>query len=410
MKSTALPENGPLLIYAPVPVYRQDGVDFLERQAANGLRLWAQNFAGVISMNPQAPGPPPPGWVPATEIAPWLDRVRMEPIPMAYRPDHFLRHLWPARHRIGALIDEARYLSFAIGGLFGDWGAVACYMAHRRGRPFAVWTDRVESEVTRLEMAAQRARTRWRARLTHGPMARMERDVIKKAPLGLFHGRETYDTYASYSRNPHLVHDIHVAAENHIPPDRLARKIATAGVGPLRIIYAGRAEPMKGPLDWIETLIALEAQGVPFQATWLGDGSERPEMMARIAAAGLDHCIATPGFVSDPSVVLEALRDAHVFLFCHKTPESPRSPIEALISGAVLVGYDGGFVRDITAERQSGRFVAIGDRDGLVAELAALDRDRDRLAGLMHLAVEDGAPFDDVTVFRHRSDLIKQYL
>ena len=139
---TGGPSDGEtLLIYAPVPLHRAggrpDGALTLEGQACNGLRLWAENFGRVISMMPLAEGPPPPDWVPLTEVGPSLERIRIEPMPVAWRPDRFLRALPAARRRIRALIDEADYLSFSIGGLFGDWGSVACVEARRMGRPVA---------------------------------------------------------------------------------------------------------------------------------------------------------------------------------------------------------------------------------------------------------------------------------
>ena len=69
------------------------------------------------------------------------------------------------------MIEDADYLSFAIGGLFGDWGAVACFEAHRMKRPYAVWTDRVESRVMREAGRAGSWRSRLRAALTLRPAA-----------------------------------------------------------------------------------------------------------------------------------------------------------------------------------------------------------------------------------------------
>ena len=42
--------------------------------------------------------------------------------------------------------------------------------------------------------------------------------------------------------------------------------------------------------------------------------------------------VALPGFIRDRSAILKVLREAQVFVFCHKTPESPRNLIEALVS------------------------------------------------------------------------------
>ncbi|WP_397544118.1 glycosyltransferase [Roseovarius salis] len=403
-------KDGALLIYAPVPLYRHEGRLFVEDQAAIGLHRWLDNFGRMTAMMPLNEAPPPAGWSPVSVLDDVADRLTLHPLPMAYRPDRFLRALPRARRDIRALIEQHAYLSFAIGGLFGDWGAVSCLMAHRMGRPFAVWTDRVESEVTRLAASEGRLRHRLRDRLTYRPMAMLERAVIRRATLGLFHGRETFDTYAPFSREPHVVHGILVDRADHIPHRALEDKIADAADGPLRIVYAGRAEPMKGPMDWLAVLEALREKGVAFSAAWLGDGAERPAMQARVAQAGLADSVALPGFLSDRQEVLEALREAHVFLFCHRTPESPRNLIEALFSGCPIVGYDGAYARDLIGPNGGGHLVPVGATTTLAGHVACLDSARDRLAGLIRAAHADGERFDAESIYRHRSELIKTYL
>jgi len=404
--------NDTLLIYAPVPLHRDaEGRLLVEAQAVNGLRLWARNFSRVIAMMPLSPAPALPGWIPVSQAGSSLDRVHLEPLPMAYRPDQFMRRFPATQRRIRGLISEARWLSFAIGGLFGDWGAVAGFTAHRMGRPFAVWTDRVESEVVRQGARSGPWRARLRARLTHRPMAALERAVIRRASLGLFHGKETYDTYAAFSRGPaEIVHDIHLGRGDHISAGRLDEKMAKAAQGPLRLVYVGRADPMKGPFDWIEVLERLSAMGIDFRARWLGEGSERAEMLAGTADAGLQSRVELPGFVASRAAILEELRSSHVFLFCHLTPESPRCLIEALASGCPLAGYASAYPRDLIASHGGGVLVDRGDTAALAAEIARLDADRPRLVQLIRAAASDGAPFTDEAVFEHRSDVIRHHL
>lgn len=401
-----------LLIYAPVPLhYDSEGRLLAESQAVNGLRLWALNFSRVIVMMPLSLSPAPPGWVPVTDAGAQLDRVRFEPLPMAYRPDQFLRHFPATRRRIRELISEAQWLSFAIGGLFGDWGAVASFTAYKMKRPFAVWTDRVESEVIRQAATDGPFRSRIRARLTHRPMATLERAVIKRASLGLFHGRETYEAYSPFSSGPaELVHDIHLAPDDHIDSESLLDKAVRAADGPLRLIYVGRADPMKGPFDWIEVLERLSAQGVDFTARWLGEGTVRSEMLSKIAAAGLQSRVEVPGFVADRAAILQELRAAHVFLFCHLTPESPRCLIEALASGCPLLGYDTAYPRDLIAGHGGGILVPQGNTAALASEIAVLSSERGRLSNLIRAAAMDGKPFNDESVFQHRSEVIRQHL
>ncbi|WP_299648920.1 glycosyltransferase [uncultured Tateyamaria sp.] len=404
-------KSGKLLIYAPVPlVQTKDGLH-LEGQACNGLRLWAEHFDEVVCMNPVTTGPLPDGWIPIDQAGLDMHRIRLVPLPMAYRPDQFFRHFRACRDIIRTEIANADYRSFSIGGLAGDWGSVAAWQSHRAGLPFAIWTDRVESEVVRRTAASSDLwRRRLRARLEHRPMWWWEKFIIRRAALGLFHGKETFDTYAPYCKQPQLVHDIHINKADHITPDQVQAKSAAVSQGPLNIVYTGRASAMKGPQDWVGVLDRLNAQGVDFKATWLGDGPDLAEMKSLVDAAGLKEKVHLAGFVEDRDTVMQHLREAHIFLFCHKTPESPRCLIEALVSAAPIVGYEGSFARDLIAEHQGGRLVPLNDVDALSDAVAALDKDRAALADLIVRAARDGAPFDDESVYEHRCEIIKTYL
>lgn len=401
-----------LLIYAPVALHRKEGKLYLEDQARNGLRLWAENFDLLTVMMPVTDAPMPKSWGPLELVGPALERITVVPLPMAYRPDRFLRQLPAVRRQIRDLIAQADYISFAIGGIFGDWGSVACHEAWKMGRPYGIWTDRVESQVTRRLIGQGNWRRRLQARLYHRPMAWLERHLIRRAHVGFFHGGETFNTYAPFSRNPHLVHDIHLSKADHIDPVALDAKVEAAATGsrPLKIVYVGRADPMKGPLDWLEVLDSVHRAGVDFEAQWLGDGTELDTLRAQIFEKGLENRIKAPGFTSDRAAILAALRAADIFLFCHKTPESPRCLIEALASGTPIVGYDGAFARDLISGNGGGVLAPLNDVVALAKQVIELACEPVRRATMVRNAAADGAPFDDVSVFRHRSELIREHL
>lgn len=400
-----------LLIFVHVPMQRHDNQLYLEQQACNGLRLWAENFERVIVMLPLETGPLREGWVPLSMVGDNLERIEVHLLPTAYRPDQFFLALPQTSRLISRLIDRADYLCFGIGGLFGDWGSVSCILAHRRHRPYAVWTDRVESEVTRRSFTTGRLRRRLMARFSQPLMARLERYVIRRARLGLFHGKDTFDTYQAFcGGHSEIVHNIHISKQDHISAEGMASKIRSAQEGPLRVCYSGRVEDMKGPFDWLDVLAGLQRASVDFHATWLGDGSLRPEMLHRISDLGLAGRVDMPGFVNDLTVVLETLRKAHIFLFCHKTPESPRCLIEALISGTPIFGYHSPYAADLISTHAGGRLTPLDDIGRLTKEVLAHAADRKLLTPLMTKARDAGSPFSDVNVFHHRSKLIKDHL
>ena len=114
--------------------------------------------------------------------------------------------------------------------------------------------------------------------------------------------------------------------------------------------------------------------------------------------------------MNDRATVLDHLRAAHVFLFCHKTPESPRCLIEALISGTPIVGYAGSFAEDLIANHQGGVLVPLHDVGALAEAVVALGQDPQALADKIRAAKSDGDPYDDEGVFVHRSEIIRKYL
>lgn len=402
--------NDTLLLYAPVPLYESARGYLLEDQACNGLRLWSEHFGKVIVMHPVERGVAPASWIPVNESGIDPARVEQVALPTAYRPDQFLWHLPATRKRIRNAISRARYLSFSIGGLSGDWGSVGAWEAHRMGRKFAIWTDRVESQVVRVEAQGKGWLRQVRANLSAGPMAALERFLIRRATVGLFHGAETYAAYAPYAKAAEVVHDIHLKAGDRIADEALAQKQQDVLLGPLRICYLGRADPMKGPLDWIEVMAQLKQAGIEFEARWLGEGELWTEMQQMVARLDLASQVSLPGFVRDRSRLLDELRSAHVLVFCHKTPESPRNLIEALVSGTPIVGYDGAFARDLISQHGGGALVPLNGVRELASALTALARDRTTLASLIGKAASDGLAFNDEAVFLHRSEVIRKYL
>ncbi len=398
-----------LLLGIQAPFFSRDGVLYQERQACNGLRLWAENFEYLHVMAPAEQGPPPRGWVPLSALGPELDRIECHPLPAAFRPDRFLRALPKERARIRTLIDRADHLCFATGGLWGDWGMVAALEASRMGRKYSIWTDQVCSQLIWRTRGSRGLRHRALAWGSYLPMRWAERRLARQADLGLFHGNDTFRQFAPHSRQPFMMHNVHLSKDDHITPEALAAKLAGLQDGPLRIAYVGRAIAMKGPFDWLAVLRSLADQGVAFQAEWFGEGEDLPKMKAQVAQMGLGGRVSLPGFCDDHAQIFETLRRAHVLMFCHKTMESPRILIEALVSGCPIVGYGSAYSQDLIAGHGGGVLTAMDDTRALTDAVRHLALDRLALGALVQRAVRDGAPFETRALFRQRSDLIKQY-
>ncbi|HEY9611630.1 glycosyltransferase, partial [Allocoleopsis sp.] len=136
----------------------------------------------------------------------------------------------------------------------------------------------------------------------------------------------------------------------------------------------------------------------------------RQEMEAMIAEMGLSSLIELTGFESDRKKLLKKIRESHMMLFTHVTPESPRCLIESLISGTPIIGYHSEYAEDLVSNHGGGMFVPVEDWEQLGNLIAKLSNDRQYLSTLIEEAGENGARFNDQAVFRQRSELIKKHL
>lgn len=393
------------MLVVHVPLYACGGRLYLDSQACNGLRCWLENFDRLILCAPLVEADSPAEGL--SELARLFppELLEVHALPFAFTPLRFLRVLHPVVRLLTAQIGRATHYQFAIGGSWGDWGAVAAILAARRGRPAAIWTDRVESEVMRFQARGYRGARRLYRRFNAWLAEHLEHHVIRRSALGLFHGMDTFRAYARFSPNPQLAHDIHLGPEARIPADALAAKCARRDPA-IRIVYAGRVHPDKGPGDWVEVLAQL-GRHRPFTATWFGEGPALEAMRGRVAELGLADRVAFPGHCADRDRLIAVVRDADIFLFCHRTPESPRCLIEALLSGTPIVGYRSDYPADLIAGHGGG-VLTPADPAALADALIALTGDRDRLSALSRAAAADGFPMVDSAVFRHRSMLIKR--
>jgi colanic acid/amylovoran biosynthesis glycosyltransferase len=387
-----------ILLVLPVMIYQVGDELYYDRQGGNGLRLWLENFKSVTLCCPsERRDIPPADTMPLSSFSGYPG-LRVVTLPKAWGPLAFARALPGAVRTLRRLIGESRYLLFMIGGLWGDWASVGALVAARHRRSGAVWTDRVESDVMRFQAQDYRGVRRIYRLSVAWATRHYERLVIRLMPMGLFHGMETFSAYSPFCRHPHLVHDIHLGAEYRIGQAELVAKAGRAQGRPLRIVYVGRVHGDKGVQDWIDSLSAALDRGV---------GPLREYALGELVRRGLTDRIDFPGPVSDRAVLTGHLREADIFLFCHKTPESPRCLVEALLSGTPIVGYNTLYPRDLIAQHGGGMLVPPDDTQALADSLVALWKDRAQLALLCRRAARDGFPMIDTEVFHHRSELIK---
>jgi glycosyltransferase involved in cell wall biosynthesis len=148
-----------------------------------------------------------------------------------------------------------------------------------------------------------------------------------------------------------------------------------------RILFVGRLEPEKGPLDAIAAMDALTQKVAGCRGFVVGSGSLRATV-AQAAASTLGR-VTFLGTLSDEEVRHEYCR-AQLVLVPSAFEGLGMVALEAMASGAAVVGYDVEGLHDTIGS--GGRLVPRGDVRGLVDACIELLSDPEGLRDLAQLA------------------------
>jgi colanic acid/amylovoran biosynthesis glycosyltransferase len=401
-----------LLLDVGVPFRVQDTEVYVESQAHHGIRQWLENFDSLTLCAPVVPErhlDSSMRWLPASDLIA-EGRLATVLLPWGYDLRNHVAHVGHVRQVFRELIPQHSHLGFSNLGWLGAWGRIGCEEAHRLGRPYAIWLDWVLHEMPAASESSALKRS-WRRVQTAMLKHKSFRD-IRRASLGLFNGRTVFDAYAALCKVPRVAHDIHLGVNDIVSAEQLERRLARES-GPLKVIYVGRVHEMKGPWHWLDAMQAVTSKlraGREVQATWLGDGPLLAQAQETVRTRSLSGRVNFAGPEIDRQRLLGALRDADLFVFCHLTPESPRCLIEALMSGLPIVGFESAYASGLVEEHKAGGlFVPRGATGRLADAAAAALSNPEGLRRMSRAALAAGMGFSDVAVFKHRSDLIKEF-
>jgi colanic acid/amylovoran biosynthesis glycosyltransferase len=184
---------------------------------------------------------------------------------------------------------------------------------------------------------------------------------------------------------PRVVHDIHLGEDDILQEDALEARLDSVS-DRVSILYVARVHETKGPRQWLDTVekvIRTARPGQPHvEAKWYGAGPMIEELRHLVGKRGLSDWSLFQ-VISGRSEVLDIFRAANLFVFCHLAPESPRCLIAT---------------------------VPIGDADALAEIVKKYVSDKSARNNLSRAALHSGKQFSEQSVFRHRSELIKQFL
>ncbi len=160
------------------------------------------------------------------------------------------------------------------------------------------------------------------------------------------------------------------------------RQQDATGSNPLRLLYLGRLEPIKGVHTVVDAMQQLDA-AVSLDILGGGDPDYAAALQATVAQAGMEDRVHFLGAVSRADVPT-VLAHHDVLLFPSQWHEPfARSVLEAMAAGLVVVGTTTGGTGEILVEGETGLTFEAGRAEHLAAQIRRLVADpelRRRLA------------------------------
>jgi colanic acid/amylovoran biosynthesis glycosyltransferase len=194
-------------------------------------------------------------------------------------------------------------------------------------------------------------------------------------------GYPAHDIYASMCADSLLYLDGRMTSDLFATEDEMAaREAYRAAGGPLRLVYSGRLETMKGAQDLVPVARRLAERGVDFTLDIFGTGSLQSEIAESILGLQEPQRVRLHGAVDfESELVPFTRRQADLFLGCHRQSDPSCTYIEAMGCGVAVASYDNKMWQRLNGEAQAGWSTPLGQPQVLADRIAEIAQDRDEL-------------------------------
>lgn len=159
------------------------------------------------------------------------------------------------------------------------------------------------------------------------------------------------------------------------------------------VLFAGRMIPEKRALLGLEAVAVAHRHMPELQAAFIGEGPERPALLARIKALGLDGVVTAPGFVS-AELLAAHMRAACCLLLPSSREGYGKVVVEAAALGtpSIVVSGPDNAATELIEEPANGFIVPVPDPAAVAAGIERAARQRKQLRRSTARWFEENAP------------------
>lgn len=206
---------------------------------------------------------------------------------------------------------------------------------------------------------------------------RRRRRAFKSADGIQANGYPAYSAYRRANPNTILFLDSRIGEDILVTvPEMEARRVRLHSEAPMRLMYSGRLELLKGAQDLIPVARRLAEKDTPFELDIFGVGSLKDEMQREIDQLNLGHCVRLHEPIDfETELVPFARQNVDVFLSCHRQSDPSCTYVETMGCGVPIVGYDNEMWSGTLDASGAGWRVPLGDWKALADTVTRLASD-----------------------------------
>ena len=250
------------------------------------------------------------------------------------------------------------------------------------------YTLQTRKQIVAVE-EAQPIKRLWRSRWEER-QERKQLEGIQKADGLQCNGTPTYDVYQKLCPKTLLFFDTRITEDMLVTFSELDQRTAYLRENkPLRLVFSGRLNKMKGADHLLDVARELKQLKIPFELYISGRGDLETNMHERIATEGLTDCVkmlGVPDFKSEFFPFVKGNID--LFICCHRQGDPSCTYIETMSCGVPIVGYANEAFEGMVRQSQSGWLVAMNQPKLIAKKVAELNINRDEIKTMSYKAIE----------------------
>jgi len=218
-------------------------------------------------------------------------------------------------------------------------------------------------------------------------------------------GYPIYDAAQSHNANRLLYLDSRMTLDMIIARAELTARLATRAGRPLRLLFSGRYERMKGVDDAVRVAAECLRRGLDIEMHFYGQGNLRAQMEQIAAQSARPERIRIHDAIPYPELVMIS-RTFDLFVCCHIQSDPSCTYLESFGAALPIVGYANKMWRRLSEASGGGLSSPIGRPERVADDVQRLASDFATLTDMSHKALEFATAHNCEREFAKRTDAI----